>query len=149
MNPARWPVELSDGPVVLRPWRLQDRRAWDELRQRNAAWTGPWDSTRPPDSIEPPLTFAGMVRQFNRRARLGAMLPFAIDCSAVPSEVGSGRLVGETMFTSGWLNGLAFRSASGWARLPVWMAWISGATIGMGESCQFQNRVMSSFSAEL
>ena len=75
----QWPVELSHGPVTLRPWRLQDRRAWNEIRQRNAAWTAPWDSTRPPDSIEPPLTFAGMVRQFNRRARLGQMLPFAVD----------------------------------------------------------------------
>lgn len=75
----QWPIELSPAPVTLRPWRLQDRRAWNEIRQRNAAWTAP--GTRPVrhDSIEPPLTFAGMVRQFNRRARLGQMLPFAVD----------------------------------------------------------------------
>jgi ribosomal-protein-alanine N-acetyltransferase len=113
MNPARWPVELSDGPVVLRPWRLQDRRAWDELRQRNAAWTGPWDSTRPPDSIEPPLTFAGMVRQFNRRARLGAMLPFAIDYR--PGERQRSVLAGQLT-----ISGITHGSA-GWAQAGYWV----------------------------
>lgn len=108
----QWPVELSHGPVTLRPWRLQDRRAWNEIRQRNAAWTAPWDSTRPPDSIEPPLTFAGMVRQFNRRARLGQMLPFAVDY----------RPDGQAWVLAGQLtiSGITHGSAS-WAQAGYWV----------------------------
>ena len=108
----QWPVELSHGPVTLRPWRLQDRRAWNEIRQRNAAWTAPWDSTRPPDSIEPPLTFAGMVRQFNRRARLGQMLPFAVDY----------RPDGQAWLLAGQLtiSGITHGSAS-WAQAGYWV----------------------------
>lgn len=108
----QWPVELSHGPVTLRPWRLQDRRAWNEIRQRNAAWTAPWDSTRPPDSIEPPLTFAGMVRQFNRRARLGQMLPFAVDY----------RPDGRAWVLAGQLtiSGITHGSAS-WAQAGYWV----------------------------
>ena len=108
----QWPVELSHGPVTLRPWRLQDRRAWNEIRQRNAAWTAPWDSTRPPDSIEPPLTFAGMVRQFNRRARLGQMLPFAVDY----------RTDGRAWVLAGQLtiSGITHGSAS-WAQAGYWV----------------------------
>lgn len=108
----QWPVELSHGPVTLRPWRLQDRRAWNEIRQRNAAWTAPWDSTRPPDSIEPPLTFAGMVRQFNRRARLGQMLPFAVDY----------RQDGQAWVLAGQLtiSGITHGSAS-WAQAGYWV----------------------------
>ena len=108
----RWPVELSHGPVTLRPWRLRDRRAWNEIRQRNAAWTAPWDSTRPPDSIEPPLTFAGMVRQFNRRARLGQMLPFAVDY----------RPDGQAWVLAGQLtiSGITHGSAS-WAQAGYWV----------------------------
>lgn len=108
----QWPVELSHGPVTLRPWRLQDRRAWNEIRQRNAAWTAPWDSTRPPDSIEPPLTVAGMVRQFNRRARLGQMLPFAVDY----------RPDGQAWVLAGQLtiSGITHGSAS-WAQAGYWV----------------------------
>ncbi len=110
---ARWPVELRHGPVLLRPWRLQDRRAWNEIRQRNAAWTGPWDSTRPPESIEAPLTFAGMVRQFNRRARMGTMLPFAVDYR--PGERQRAVLAGQLT-----ISGITYGSAS-WAQAGYWV----------------------------
>ena len=109
---GRWPVELSHGPVTLRAWRLQDRRAWNEIRQRNASWTGPWDSTRPPESIEPALTFGGMVRQFNQRARQGTMLPFAVDF----------RPEGQRAVLAGQLtiSGITHGSA-GWAQAGYWV----------------------------
>jgi len=110
---ARWPVELSRGPVTLRPWRRSDRHDWDELRRRNAGWTGPWDSTRPPESIDPPLTFAEMVRQFNRRARQGTMLPFAVDYRADDS----GRPVLAGQLT---ISGITHGSAS-WAQAGYWV----------------------------
>ncbi len=110
---VRWPVELSHGPVLLRPWRLQDRRAWNEIRQRNASWTRPWDSTRPPESIEPPLTFGGMVRQFNQRAKQGTMLPFAVDYQPAPGQrpVLAGQLT---------ISGITHGSA-GWAQAGYWV----------------------------
>ena len=108
-----WPLELSHGPVRLRPWRLSDRRAWDELRRRNADWTGPWDSTRPRDSLDPPLTFAGMVRQFNRRARRGTMLPFAVDY--LPPGEQRAVLAGQLT-----ISGITHGSAS-WAQAGYWI----------------------------
>ncbi len=108
-----WPVRLSHPPVTLRPWRLSDRPAWDELRRRNAAWTGPWDSTRPYDSIEPPLTFAGMVRLFNRRARQGTMLPFAVEY--LPPGQRRGVLAGQLT-----ISGITHGSA-GWAQAGYWV----------------------------
>lgn len=108
-----WPVRLSHGPVTLRPWRLADRAAWDELRRRNASWTGPWDSTRPRDSIDSPLTFAGMVRQFNRRARQGTMLPFAVEY--LPPEQRRAVLAGQLT-----ISGITHGSAS-WAQAGYWV----------------------------
>ena len=42
-----WPAELTAGPVVLRPPRLRDGRAWSEVRLRNEAWLTPWEPTSP------------------------------------------------------------------------------------------------------
>ncbi|MFT4218319.1 MAG: GNAT family protein [Micropruina sp.] len=108
-----WPVTLTHGPVTLRPWRLSDRSAWDEMRRRNASWTGPWDSTRPHDSIDAPLTFAGMVRQFNRRARQGTMLPFAVEYLSPGQR--RGVLAGQLT-----ISGIAHGSAS-WAQAGYWV----------------------------
>lgn len=110
---ARWPVRLALGPVLLRPWRLLDQQSWDEIRRRNAPWTGPWDSTRPPESIEPSLTFAGMVRQANRRAWQGTMLPFAVDYLAPGRKrpVLAGQLT---------ISGITHGSAS-WAQAGYWV----------------------------
>lgn len=74
----RWPVTLRHGDVILRPFSVRDEAAWDEVRARNAAWTRPWDATRPPESDEPGLTFAGMVRRGHQDARAGRALPWAI-----------------------------------------------------------------------
>lgn len=74
-----WPVTLRHGAVTLRPLRASDARRYHELRARNWAWTGPWDSTRPPGAKDEPLTFSMMVRSFNREARAGRMLPWGIE----------------------------------------------------------------------
>ena len=73
-----WPVVLREGDVVLRPLRQRDARRWRAVRSANAAWLGPWEATHPdPSSMAP--TFGQMVRRFNREARAGRMLPFAVD----------------------------------------------------------------------
>ncbi|MDN5570473.1 MAG: GNAT family N-acetyltransferase [Propionibacteriaceae bacterium] len=75
----RWPVTLRHGPVVLRPLRRRDEVGYHELRALNSAWTREWDSTRPPGTDGPGLTYAAMVRAFSEDARAGRALPWAID----------------------------------------------------------------------
>jgi ribosomal-protein-alanine N-acetyltransferase len=73
-----WPVELREGPVLLRPLRVRDAKRWRAVRAANAAWLGPWEATHP-DAGEPAPNFGQMVRAFGREARAGRMLPFAIE----------------------------------------------------------------------
>jgi ribosomal-protein-alanine N-acetyltransferase len=73
-----WPVRLADGRIALRPLRLRDRPAWQEVRSRNAAWLRPWDATSPDPSNEPVPTFSTMVRHLSGEARAGRVLPFVV-----------------------------------------------------------------------
>lgn len=74
----RWPVELRAGAVVLRPLRRGDAVGWAVVRERNHAWTGPWDATVPPESERAAPGFGQMVRALDNQARMGASLPFAL-----------------------------------------------------------------------
>ena len=40
MSQPGWPAVLSDGPVLLRPYRRSDARAWSEVRRANEQWLG-------------------------------------------------------------------------------------------------------------
>jgi [ribosomal protein S5]-alanine N-acetyltransferase len=73
-----WPVVLTEGPVTLRPLRHRDARSWRAVRAANTDWLAPWEATHPDLSVPAP-TFGQMVRAFNREARAGRMLPFAIE----------------------------------------------------------------------
>ena len=64
--------------MLLRPLSRRDERAWNEVRARNARWTARWDSTRPPETTDAPVTFGQMVGEFTREARAGRMLPWVI-----------------------------------------------------------------------
>lgn len=110
---ARWPVSLEHGPVALRPLRRGDEASWNEVRRRNAAWTGPWDSTRPPESTEPTGTFGQMVGEFNRQARTGLLLPWVIDYRYADADepVLAGQLT---------VSGIAYGSAR-WAMAGYWV----------------------------
>ena len=72
-----WPVELREGPVLLRPLRVRDGKRWRSVRAANLAWLAPWEATHP-DISEAPPSFRQMVRAFTREARAGRMLPFAV-----------------------------------------------------------------------
>jgi ribosomal-protein-alanine N-acetyltransferase len=85
-QPGSWPVELHEGDVTLRPLRRRDGRRWRSVRAANADWLAPWEATHPDPTSRPP-TYPEMVRSFNREARAGRMLPFAVDLS--------GELVGQ------------------------------------------------------
>jgi ribosomal-protein-alanine N-acetyltransferase len=94
-----WPVELREGTVTLRPMRRRDARRWRAVRAANADWLAPWEATNPdPAGIAP--TYGGMIRSFNREARAGRMLPFAVDLD--------GGLVGQ--LTVSGLTGGSLRS---------------------------------------
>lgn len=106
-GPRRWPVTLQHGPVGLRPLRLGDEREYHELRRRNAAWTGPWDATRPPESEGDPWTYAQMVRLQAAEARDGRTLPWAItwsDAGAPPAIAGQMTISGITLGAARWCD---------------------------------------------
>lgn len=85
-----WPTELGaayrGSAIRLRRLRPRaDRAEWTRLRQQNAGWTGPWDSTSPYPSRR--LTYPRMVRDQDREARAGRLLPFVLEID--------GRLAGQ------------------------------------------------------
>jgi ribosomal-protein-alanine N-acetyltransferase len=84
-----WPAEPSAGPLVLRPPRLRDARAWSEIRMRNERWLSPWEPTSPLSWEERNSVSAwpALHSALKAAARRGTMLPFMI--------VYGGRLVGQ------------------------------------------------------
>lgn len=99
--------------MLLRPLRRADERAWNEVRRRNAAWTGPWDSTRPPESTDAPITFPQMVGEFTREARAGRMLPWAITYR--PPDADAHVFAGQLT-----VSGIAYGSAR-WGMAGYWV----------------------------
>jgi ribosomal-protein-alanine N-acetyltransferase len=88
-----WPVELRDGPVLLRPYRRGDAAAWSEVRRANEAWLAPWEPIVPGGDwamANSPAAFRYLYRDQQRSARSGDGMPFAV-CLL---EAGRERLVG-------------------------------------------------------
>lgn len=91
----RWPVTLSHTlasgeRLTLRPLSRGDRVRYEALRQANAEWLRPWESTAP--GAVPPgkalhVPFGRMRRSADRAAREGLLLPLVIEVE--------GRLVGQ------------------------------------------------------
>jgi ribosomal-protein-alanine N-acetyltransferase len=109
-----WPLELQDGDLLLRPLRRRDARDWHLVRTANAAWLAPWEASRP-DENDRAMTFPAMVRAFDREARAGRMLPFAVQLER--------RLVGQVTV-----------SAITWGSLRSGQIgyWVDGAVAGRG-----------------
>jgi [ribosomal protein S5]-alanine N-acetyltransferase len=84
-----WPAELSAGPVLLRPPRLRDARAWSEVRMRNEQWLAMWEPTSPStwDERNSVGSWPALHSALKAAARRGTMLPFMI--------VYGGRIVGQ------------------------------------------------------
>ena len=86
-----WPVRLTGTTptgieVVLRPLTTADGPAFQSVRRANAAWLEEWDATSP-DPDAPGRTFDELVEQYDRDARAGRALPFAVEVQ--------GRFVGQ------------------------------------------------------
>ena len=80
---ARWPVELrgqtpTGEPVVLDALRRRDKSDWLRVRALNRHWLQEWEATAPDQGGAQTVTFPALVRHYNREARAGRMLPFAI-----------------------------------------------------------------------
>ncbi|HEY2670384.1 MAG TPA: GNAT family protein [Rugosimonospora sp.] len=75
-----WPVTLSDGPVVLRPYQRRDARAWSEVRRANEQWLAQWEPTPPGPwyELNSPSSFRYVLRELRRSARMGEAMPFAV-----------------------------------------------------------------------
>lgn len=113
MAGSSWPVRLSHGPITLRPLRRRDEQDWARIRQRSGAWFRPWDSTRPPESPEPGLTFAQLVSTFTARARRGLMLPWAVEYT--PPGERKGVFAGQVT-----VSGIT-RGSACWAQMGYWI----------------------------
>ncbi|GAA0909826.1 GNAT family N-acetyltransferase [Virgisporangium aurantiacum] len=116
-----WPVVLTDGPVVLRPYRRSDAQPWADVRRRNEKWLAQWEPT-PYGSwhdLNSPGSFRAVYADLRRSARQGAAMPFAV-CYV---ENGEERLVGQ--LTLGNIVRRAFCSAyAGY--------WVDAAVAGRG-----------------
>src|SRR3954467_468173 len=88
-----WPAVLADGPVLLRPYRRADARAWSEVRIAHQTWLSPWESAPPGPWAEMNSTraYVYVYRDMKRAARRGDSMPFAV---CLRTDDGKERLVG-------------------------------------------------------
>lgn len=77
-NRLGWPVQLSEGPVSLRPLQGRDLRAWTQVRARSDEWLRPWEATPPPPGPPFVMSFRQMVRLHGVQARNDEALPWAV-----------------------------------------------------------------------
>ena len=112
-----WPVELTAGPVTLRPPRLRDARAWSEVRMRNRPWLEPWEPSSPFPWSERngPGTWPQLHGALRKAARNGTMLPFMV--------LYGGRLCGQ-ITVSNIVHGVQRSCTVGY--------WVDGALAGRG-----------------
>lgn len=75
-----WPAVLTDGPVLLRPYRRRDAAAWAAVRRANQTWLAPWEPTAagPWAELNSPSAYRLFYRDLRRSARDGVAMPFAI-----------------------------------------------------------------------
>jgi ribosomal-protein-alanine N-acetyltransferase len=71
---------LTDGPVLLRPYKRSDAKAWSETRRANETWLAQWEPT-PYGSwrdLNSPAAFRSVYADLRRGARNGTAMPFAV-----------------------------------------------------------------------
>lgn len=72
-------MTLTDGEITLRPLRRRDRKAWQEVRDRNRTWLAKWEAGAPPESSREQIpSFGAMIRFFDDQARSGIAAPLII-----------------------------------------------------------------------
>ncbi|BCJ58711.1 GNAT family N-acetyltransferase [Micromonospora endophytica] len=133
-----WPAVLSDGPVLLRPYRRSDAVAWSEVRRANRDWLARWESSPAGDwdELNSPATFRWVHRDQRRSARTGEGMPFAV-CLYTDGEE---RLVGHLnlgnivrrAFCSGYVGYWVDRRVAGRGVIPTALALAVDHAFGPG-----------------
>ncbi|MEV0725356.1 GNAT family protein [Micromonospora purpureochromogenes] len=133
-----WPVVLTDGSVVLRPYRRSDAAAWSQVRRANQAWLAPWESHLPGtwDETNSPTAFRYVHKDQRRSARTGEGMPFAV-CLR---QDGRDRLVGHLnvgsivrrAFCSGYVGYWVDSAVAGRGVIPTAMALAVDHAFGPG-----------------
>ena len=63
----------------MRRLRLRDRKAWQEVRERNQSWLSKWEAGAPPGSGMTTIhSFGSMIRYFDGQGRSGTAAPLII-----------------------------------------------------------------------
>jgi ribosomal-protein-alanine N-acetyltransferase len=94
MSHPGWPAVLTDGSVVLRPYRRGDVHDWVAVRRMNEQWLARWEPT-PYGSwrvLNSPAAYRAVYADMRRAAREGTSMPFAI---CLNGSDGEQRLVGQ------------------------------------------------------
>ncbi len=71
-------MRLTNGRVGLRPITQRDASRWAQLRRDNAAWLGPWESTKPLEARGGSKGYRALTRGLIRQGRAGRTLPFVV-----------------------------------------------------------------------
>lgn len=129
-----WPLRLTGRTptgidVLLRPLTDDDGPAFQSVRRANAAWLEEWDATSP-DPDAPSRTFEELVAQYDRDARAGRALPFAVEVD--------GRFVGQLSvgsivlgsFRSCYVGYWVSRSVAGQMVIPTALALAGDHALG-------------------
>jgi [ribosomal protein S5]-alanine N-acetyltransferase len=117
-----WPAELSDGPVLLRPYRRRDAAQWSAVRLANREWLAPWEPSPlgPWEELNSRQAYRWIYRDQRRSARNGTSMPFAI---VLTDAAGGQRYVGHISLSN--ITRRAFGSTyAGY--------WLDGAFAGRG-----------------
>ena len=73
-------MALTDGAVLLRPYRRSDSAAWSEVRIANRAWLAPWESAPPGpwEEVNSIRAYRFVYRDMRDSGRRGESMPFAV-----------------------------------------------------------------------
>jgi ribosomal-protein-alanine N-acetyltransferase len=88
-----YPAVLTDGPVMLRPYKRSDGPEWSQVRIENQKWLAPWEATPigPWSEMNSVASFRLIHKGLRAAAREGEAMPFAIVLSVPGAQP---RLVG-------------------------------------------------------
>ena len=86
---------------------MSDAATWSDLRRRNGSWLRPWEATTPPGSPPPPASARALMKDLDRQARQGRLLPFAVTYDEA--------MVGQLS-----VSGITWGSAC-WAQMGYWL----------------------------
>jgi len=88
-----YPAVLTDGPVMLRPYKRSDGPEWSQVRIENQQWLAPWEATPigPWAEMNSVASFRLIHKGLRAAARDGEAMPFAI---VLRTPAGPPRLVG-------------------------------------------------------